>query len=75
MNDFKKDFFITNEWRIFGKTMENGRKDSGIKLVTTKARSNFVSKTNYHRKKSLLWKFITNRNEKKYRYTRINQFT
>ena len=75
MNDFKKELFITNEWRIFGKTMENGRKDSGIKLVTTEARSNFVSKTNYHRKKVFSESLLPIEMKKKYRYTWINEFT
>ena len=37
---------------IFGKTMENVRKDRGIKVVTTdKKRSYLVSEPNYHTEK------------------------
>ena len=48
-NDFEKDFFKLMINSIFGKTMENVRKDRGIKVVTTdKKRSYLVSEPNYH---------------------------
>ena len=46
-NDFKKDFFKLMNNSVFGKTMENIRKNT--KLVTTdKKRSKLVSEPNYH---------------------------
>ena len=48
-DDFEKDLFKLMNNSVFGKTMENIRKDRDIKLVTTdKKRSNFVSEPNYH---------------------------
>ena len=47
-NDFEKDLFKLMNNSVFGKTMENIRKQ-GNKLVTTdKKRSKFVSEPNYH---------------------------
>ena len=47
INDFKKDFFKLMNNSVFGKTMENIRKNT--KLVTTdKKRSKLVSEPNYH---------------------------
>ena len=46
--DFKKDFFKIMLNSVFGKTVENGRKYRGIKLVTTEWRRNYlVSEPNY----------------------------
>ena len=48
-NDFEKDLFKLMNNSVFGKTMENIRKDRDIKLVTTdKKRSKLVSEPNYH---------------------------
>ena len=45
-NDFEKNLFNNS---VFGKTMENIRKNRDIKLVTTdKKRSKLVSEPNYH---------------------------
>ena len=60
--DFEKDFFKLMNNAGFG----NVRKHRDIKLVTTKARSNYlVSEPNYHtKKKKKFKKFISSRNEK-----------
>ena len=48
-NDFEKDLFKLMKNSVFGKTMENIRKDRDIKLVTTdRKRSKLVSEPNYH---------------------------
>ena len=50
---------------VFGKTMENVRKHSDIKLVTTDERRNqLVSEPNYYTTKYFSEKFDSNRNEK-----------
>ena len=47
--DFEKDLFKLMNNSVFGKTMENIRKNRDIKLVTTdKKRSKLVSEPNYH---------------------------
>ena len=48
-NDFKKDFFKLMNNAVFGKTLENVRRQRDIKLVTTdKRRNRLASEPNYH---------------------------
>ena len=50
-NDFEKDFFKLMNNSVFGKTMENVRKQRDIKFLTTdKRRNQLVSEPNYHTK-------------------------
>ena len=51
-SDFQKDLFKLMNNAVFGKTMENVRKHSDIKLVTAKRRKKcLVSEPNYHSSK------------------------
>ena len=51
-NDFEKYFFKLTNNAVFGKTMENERKHTDVKLVTTDKRKNqLVSEPNYHTRK------------------------
>ena len=48
-NDFLKDFFKLLNCAVFGKSMENVRKNRDIKLITTKGRKNYlVLEPTYH---------------------------
>ena len=64
-NVFEKDFFKLMNNCVFGKIMENVRKHRNIKLVKTdKRRNQLVSEPNYHTKKMVFRRPISNRNEK-----------
>ena len=48
-NDFKKNFFKLMNSSVFGKILDNVRKQRGIKLAATEKRRNYLmSHPNYH---------------------------
>ena len=64
-NDFQKYIFKLRNNSVFGKTMENVRKQGDMKLVTTEKRRNYlVSEPNCNITKSFFWKFVKSQNEK-----------
>ena len=63
-NDFEKHFFKLMNNSVFGKTVENVRKYSDIKLVTTDKRRNQLElQPNYYTTKMVFRGFVSNRNE------------
>ena len=62
-NNFEKDFSKLMNNTVFGKTMENVRRDRNIKLVATNEKRNeLISEPNYHTTKKNSRKFVDNRN-------------
>ena len=59
-SEFEKDFFKLMNNSVFGKTMENVRKHTDIKLVTTEERRiKLVSEPNYQTIKHFSEKLLT----------------
>ena len=68
-NDFEKDFFKLVNNEVFGKTMENVRKDRDIELVTAERRKNhLVSESNYNTTKFFTENLLAIEIKKKQRY-------
>ena len=71
-NDFEKDFFKLMNNALFGKTMENVRKNWDITFVTTERRRKYLkSESNYHTRK-FFTKYLLTIEIKKRRYLWIN---
>ena len=68
-NDFEKDLFKLIDNAVFGKTMENARKQRDIKLVTTERKRNYlVSEPNYHTTNIFTENLLAMEMKKKQRY-------
>ena len=65
-NNFEKSFFKLINNAVFGKTMENVRRQRQINFVTIPRKRNYLeSEPNYHTTNFLFYrKFISNRNLK-----------
>ena len=58
-NDFEKDFFKLMNNYVFGKAMENVRKNRDIKsMITDKKRNKLVSEPSYHTTKQCSENFL-----------------
>ena len=65
-NNFEKNLFKLMNNAVFGKTMENVRKNGDIKLITTEVRMNYlvskITQPTIIQQKFFFQQFITNRN-------------
>ena len=58
-NNFEEDFFKLMNNAVFGKTIENVRKQRNIKLVTREGSRNLIWKPNYHNTKFFTENLLT----------------
>ena len=64
-NDFEKEFLKLKNNSVFGKIIENGKKDRHIKLVATDmTRNQLASEPNYHRTKWFSESLLTTETKK-----------